>query len=90
FLWLAFSIWMLALQYADYPMSNHGLRFREQRRLLSQRRMLALGFGSAVLLMTLVPILNFLVMPAAVIGATLMWVEQFPQQEPSRQPPADV
>ncbi|MEZ5582290.1 MAG: hypothetical protein R3F37_05475 [Candidatus Competibacteraceae bacterium] len=27
-LWLVFGAWMLALQYADYPMGNHGLRFR--------------------------------------------------------------
>jgi CysZ protein len=89
-LWLAFSAWMLALQYADYPLGNHGLRFREQRRLLGRRRVLALGFGSAVLLLTVVPIVNFLVMPAAVIGATLMWVEQFAPREPSPAPAADV
>jgi len=29
-------------------------------------------------LLTLIPILNFLVMPAAVIGATLMWVREAP------------
>lgn len=76
-LWVAFSAWMLALQYSDYPMGNHGLVFRIQRQLLAKQRSLALGFGAAVLFITLVPIVNFLVMPAAVIGATLMWVEQF-------------
>lgn len=76
-LWVVFSAWMLALQYADYPMGNHGLAFRNQRRLLGKRRLLALGFGAAVLLITLIPLVNFVVMPAAVIGATLMWVEQF-------------
>lgn len=76
-LWMAFSAWMLALQYADYPMGNHGIAFHNQRHLLGKRRFLALGFGAAVLLITLIPVMNFLVMPAAVIGATLMWVEQF-------------
>jgi CysZ protein len=81
FLWIAFSAWMLALQYADYPMGNHAIRFKEQRRLLAKQRSLALGFGGAVLLITLVPVLNFLAMPASVIGATLMWVGEFQNSE---------
>jgi CysZ protein len=76
FLWGAFSVWMLAIQYADYPMANHQLFFKEQRRRLAGRRMLALGFGSGVLLFTLIPVLNFAVMPAAVAGATAMWVNE--------------
>lgn len=84
FIWLAFGAWLLALQYMDYPMGNHGILFREQRGHLKQQRLLVMGFGSAVMLLTLVPIVNFLVMPAAVIGATLMWVEQFQQGNSSR------
>ena len=76
FVWMAFSAWMLTLQYADYPLANHRIAFRQQRELLAQRRPLALGFGAAVLVIMLIPVLNFLIMPAAVIGATLMWVEQ--------------
>ncbi|MDH3588732.1 MAG: sulfate transporter CysZ [Gammaproteobacteria bacterium] len=76
-LWFGFGAWMLALEYVDYPMGNHGISFREQRRMLSERRMMTLGFGAAVMVMTLVPGLNFLSMPSAVIGATLMWTEQF-------------
>jgi CysZ protein len=77
-IWGAFTAWMLALQYMDYPMGNHLIAFHEQRKILGERRLLALGFGSASLLITLVPVLNFLAMPASVIGATLMWIEQFP------------
>lgn len=76
FVWSAFGIWMLAIQYVDYPMANHRLFFREQRKRLAGRRMLALGFGSGVLLFTLIPVLNFAVMPAAVAGATAMWVKE--------------
>jgi CysZ protein len=88
-LWAAFSAWMLALQYVDYPMGNHNILFREQRRILARRRWLALGFGGAVLVITMVPIVNFLAMPAAVIGATLMWVEQFtPTGQPTSAMPS--
>ncbi len=77
FIWGAFTAWMLALQYMDYPLSNHGIPFTEQRRLLGQRRLLMLGFGSAVLLLTVIPVVNFLAMPSAVIGASLLWAERF-------------
>ena len=75
-LWLIFSAWMLALEYADYPLGNHGLKFRDQRPRLRQRRSLALGFGLTVLGLMLIPILNFVAMPAAVAGATAMWVRE--------------
>ncbi len=75
-LWVLFSAWMMAVEYCDYPMGNHGLRFGEQRQRLGQRRMLSFGFGGATLLATMIPLVNFLVMPAAVAGATALWVEQ--------------
>lgn len=90
-IWVVFGAWMLALQYADYPLGNHGIPFRQQRRILAERRMLALGFGAAVLVITLIPVLNFVAMPASVIGATLMWVEQFPERRIyGRSPPDSV
>lgn len=77
FAWFAFGAWMLALEYVDYPMGNHAISFARQRELLRERRALALGFGLAIMAMTLVPVLNFVAMPTGVIGATLMWSEQF-------------
>lgn len=81
FLWLGFSAWMLATEYCDYPMGNHGLLAAEQRRRLGSKRLLSLGFGLVVSLATMTPLLNFLVMPAAVAGATILWVKQLRQQE---------
>lgn len=76
FLWLLFSAWMLAVEYTDYPMGNNGLGFATQRRVLSRHRGLSLGFGGAVLGLTAVPMLNVIIMPAAVAGATALWVDQ--------------
>ena len=76
FVWAVFSAWMLALQYLDYPLGNHAIRFKAQRAMIRRRRGLGLGFGSVVLVLTMVPILNFLAMPAAVVGATALWVEK--------------
>jgi CysZ protein len=77
FLWALFSAWMLAIEYADYPMANHLLHFTEQRKRLRSRRLLAYGFGGGSLLMTMIPVVNFLAMPASVAGATAMWVGEF-------------
>ncbi len=74
FLWALFGAWMLALEYGDYPMGNNNMRFGEQRAKLRQNKLLSLGFGGATLAATMIPLVNFLVMPAAVAGATKLWV----------------
>ena len=74
-LWFFFSAWAMSLEYLDYPLGNHGLVFSDIRKHLATRRMLYLGFGSAVTVALLIPIFNLLVMPLAVAGATLLHVE---------------
>ncbi len=76
-LWFTFGAWMLALEYLDYPMGNHGLLFPEQRRRAREQRLLVLGFGAAISGLTMIPVVNFLVMPVAVAGATALWIERF-------------
>ena len=76
FLWIAFSAWFLALEYGDYPMANHGLAFKAQHRRLKKTRLTALVFGGSLTLMMMVPLLNFVAMPAAVAGATVFWRER--------------
>ena len=80
-LWLLFSAWVLALEYADYPMANHGISFTLQRKLLARKRWLGMGFGATVMLAMLIPVLNFLAIPTAVAGATALWVEQLRDEE---------
>lgn len=82
-LWVIFGSWLLSLEYFDYPMGNHDLLFAEEKRLLRERRGIALGFGGGVMVMTSIPIVNFVAMPVAVAGATLLWVEQFQPQRPT-------
>ncbi len=76
-----FGAWILSLEYIDYPMSNHGLLFRQIKKNLRQKRNLALGFGSAVTLLTAVPVLNLVAMPVAVAGASKLWVEEFSKSD---------
>jgi CysZ protein len=75
-LWVLFSAWMMTVQYLDFPMGNHRLFFKEQRARLRKRPLLAWSFGGLVMVITLVPVLNFFVMPAAVAGATALWVRE--------------
>jgi CysZ protein len=75
-LWVLFSAWMMTVQYVDFPMANHGLFFKDQRARLRKRPLLAWSFGGLVMLATLVPVLNFFVMPAALAGATVLWVRE--------------
>jgi CysZ protein len=75
-LWVIFGSWLLSLEYLDYPMGNHKLEFSQQKRVLGARKGLALGFGGATMVLTSIPLLNFIVMPVAVAGATALWVEQ--------------
>lgn len=82
FLWFLFSAWMLAIEYSDYPMSNHAMRFPDQRQTLQGNKLFALGFGTATTAATMIPIVNFFVMPMAVAGATAMWVEHWKDNIP--------
>ena len=83
FVWMVLGAWMLAVTYVDYPMANHGIGFAELRARLADRRLLSLGFGGAAMAALAVPVLNFLVIPCAVAGATAMWVEQLDDGAPS-------
>ena len=76
-IWFLFGAWMMALEYLDYPMGNHGLFFPDIRARIRVKRALAIGFGSGVLLLTMLPVVNFIAMPVAVIGATRLYLNEF-------------
>lgn len=78
FLWFWFGSWVVALQYIDYSFDNHGRSFAEVRQAMGQERFTVLGFGALVALLMTVPVLNWFVMPAAVIGATLLRQQRLP------------
>lgn len=75
-MWFALGAWMLALEYCDYPMDNHRYTLLEVRTRLASERLTTYGFGAAAMLGSMVPLLNLVIMPAAVCGATLYWTER--------------
>jgi len=76
FLWFFLGAWMMSIQFLDYPMDNHQLSFADVKEAARYRRLSSMGFGGAVALCTGIPIVNFFVIPAAVVGATIMWSEE--------------
>jgi len=80
-LWFLFAAWIAALEYADPVLANHGYSVPIQRKLLAKKPMLTLGFGSSILIAMFIPIINFFVMPAAIAGATCMWLQQFDENK---------
>ena len=70
FLWILFAVWFFALEYNDYPLANRGLFFEDIKSYNRSHRMHALGLGSAVFVLTSIPVVNFFAMPVAVAGAT--------------------
>ncbi|MCF2907327.1 sulfate transporter CysZ [Pseudoalteromonas sp. DL2-H2.2] len=79
-LWVLFSCWMYSVQYNDYPFDNHKISFKEMKDTLKAHQGLSYGFGFAVMVLTSIPIVNLIVMPAAVCGATKLWVENYRTQ----------
>ncbi|MEH6635741.1 MAG: sulfate transporter CysZ [Halioglobus sp.] len=75
-LWLLLGAWMMSIQFVDYPMDNHQLSFADVKEAVRTRRLSSMGFGGLVALCTGIPIVNFFVVPAAVVGATLLWCEE--------------
>jgi CysZ protein len=74
--WLLLGAWMMSIQFVDYPMDNHQKSFAQVKAAVRSRRLSSLGFGGLVALCAGIPVVNFFVVPAAVVGATLLWCEE--------------
>ena len=83
--WWLLGAWMMSIQFVDYPMDNHQFSFRQVKQAVRSRRLSSLGFGGLVALCTGIPIVNFFVVPAAVVGATLFYCEELRQESASGQ-----
>ncbi|MCO8168176.1 sulfate transporter CysZ [Pseudomonas sp. 21LCFQ02] len=75
-LWLLFGVWMMAIQYIDYPADNNKMSWQDMLAWLRSKRWACLSFGGTVYAALLIPFVNIFMMPAAVAGATLFWVRE--------------
>ncbi len=76
-LWFLFLAWMMAVQYKDYPFDNHKISFTRMRQALKQRQGLSYSFGITTAVFSMIPLVNLVVMPVAICGATALWVDHY-------------
>ncbi len=74
-IWFLFIAWMMAIQYKDYPFDNHKVPFGQMKTILKENKSLSYSFGIAVAVFSMIPIVNLIVMPVAICGATALWVD---------------
>jgi CysZ protein len=76
-IWFLFIAWMMAIQYKDYPFDNHKVPFATMKKMLKQKQGISYSFGITVALFSMIPIVNLVVMPVAICGATAIWVDHY-------------
>ncbi len=76
-IWFLFISWMMAVQYKDYPFDNHKIPFSVMKQALKQHQGLSYSFGITVAVFAMIPIINLVIMPVAICGATALWVDHY-------------
>jgi len=67
-LWTYGGIRFLSYELIDTPASRRGWDFNTRKQKLAERRWFYVGFAGSAMALMLVPVLNLLVIPAAVVG----------------------
>lgn len=67
------SMFWIAAEHLSNPMARHLRPFKQVLTALRGRLPLALGFGAALYVLLWVPVLNFFLMPVAVVAGTLLF-----------------
>jgi len=69
------SAYMLSYQYLGYPMARRNFTFRQKQGFIRSRVFSTIGFGLGSLAVASAPIINVLLLPAAVTGGTLLFLD---------------
>ena len=71
---LVFTMFWLALDYFDYPLDteSHPLKVVDRIRYVFRHLPMTSGFSMTMLVVLYLPVVNFLILPVGVIGATLL------------------
>ena len=67
------SMFWLAAEHLSNPMARHLRPFKQVMSALRARWWLSLGFGASLYVLLWVPVLNFFLMPVAVVAGTLLF-----------------
>lgn len=70
------TAWCLGLQYLDYAADSEGITFTALRLKLKEKRTSTLGFGFASMIVSAIPVVNLVMLPASVVAGSLLWCRQ--------------
>lgn len=76
------TLYALALEFFSVPLERYRVSFRDRQRYLRRHRGLTMGFGTAMLLLALIPVVNLFIIPLGVMTASALFAEigeSFPQ-----------
>jgi CysZ protein len=87
-----FNCFTFGLDFLDHPMALRGMRRRDKRAFAKRHRAHTLGLGTAVLAITLLPVINALLLTTAVTGAVLLHRRLVPDARatPAREPGTSI
>ncbi|MCC6157767.1 MAG: EI24 domain-containing protein [Deltaproteobacteria bacterium] len=66
------AFFFLAWEFWDFPMDVRRMDFARKKDLILRYKATALGFGAVCFVYMLIPVFNFIMMPASVAGATIL------------------
>ncbi len=69
------TLFFLSVEYTGYVFGRKRGTFKDQRRFISSRKFLMLGFSTGILAILAIPFLQFLCIPVGVVGATQIWFD---------------
>ena len=69
------AVFILAKELLDVPLVRHGVSFSTKTQIIRSKASLFAGFGSAVLLMAMIPLYNIVLFPVAVVAITKIFYE---------------
>ena len=69
------TVLWLGMSFLDYAFARHAYKFGMKIRFVRQHVFVVFGFGLAVFVGVLIPVLNLVFLPVAVVGGTLLYLE---------------
>jgi len=82
------TAWFITLEVAAVPFYRRGINLRGRTQLLRRRRMLAVGLGVPAALLSMIPLMAIIAMPAAFAGGVLAALDTLGLAQPGRSPRA--
>ncbi len=76
-LMLLYTWYALAFTFMDYILDRKVRKFREKNRIIFSRFSCSLGFGAVCFIVGLIPIINLVLIPVCVTGASLMYLREY-------------